>query len=1366
MIEISRQLSGIIQDEREKIPVGMVMVWDTTNTVPSNGFYVRYYSGLNPNAVDALKRTQFENSIIKDWGGGIPVELSKYINTYSTNSGVTLSDPYLISYSGYYFASSSGEYRFAVRTNGIAEIYLNGSQILTGTVLSSPNVYGTAQDLWAGRPYYWYNATTLNTGWHTYRLDFKWPGVNSGNLSSPFLAAYHRVPLATEDSPISASVVNYQPSFITPTILGSVMHINEDQDQELAGQYTFEVSVTPSGEYAWNRAIEDFGSLKINRLCSIHMGYVTQSGYEQTNGYTTNLAQCEDLIKRFTGSIDKVSVSQTKDSITATVSCRDFRKKLLNAINENYPNRAQYSREVLSKIDALGRFDIDHLMPSTYDAWSSFQVIENIALAAGIDPVKINKTKWDTQNHFVMESNLNWPFTTTVDVMGIETKDGDPYIHKFQYGENLDNEIKKVGDLIGYNIYFDRHGDLVVKEPRATNRVEVYETGVYGSRSVFLSGNWNVNIDINASNRLYVSPTSINIARLRFSGVGFGLYQTLYPGGPQYSVDIVNSQNQIVFSQVYSTNSGLRYGYLNSVTRSLPLGQYDAYIRPSGSIRIEGFEYYTQNIFAPVYTLMDDRDISSINLDLDDYTLRNEVIAVGQQISDKGYLYSKAIDLDSISNPDAFNYAGEKRTFVLIEPTIQSQQRLDWMSSNILERFRRKQRNITVTCQGLPQVEINDPVGIVSRKLSLNSVSSSGYDINNNEIYYVNKISSTMTRGEYRTTLSLTSLKPIDSWRPPLSITTDILQKIYDANNNSIFANFRQDTLNSNFGYGYDGFSEQAAFVSFDLLIDVDRLWVLVADEKDGGAVFKNIDVRSKSPLLTYQIANSQNPNDLPKGAVWLHNGGGERWGRITVPNANTKFNDGQWAGQNSESKVRLSGVYPIAIWAQFRTSDNSTVFQGIWSPTSGTLDNRNRAFAWSSTSQYNTYIAFNSANATNALQTPVNPSLQLSYLPGFAVYNSPLEIDMWIGPEASGYQMVSRNILLSMTGNFTHHGQYWNPTDPGNYSLYSHCYEPNDYNIPLGRPRRRDEYSIVTTTLPNGQQVRSASGPWIVGDNVLFQGATPDVMDAIRAIGDGGSQRNYRGIFGFCPQGVDYVNLGSNQYRDYVSFPRLTSSEDPYVARSSGAIETINHFGNYVTIKPNRDIYMKYTLVGIHETYNNTSWVYGPNGPVYYTTYWTYLRPRSISVGPFKSNIGVYLGPGETVPDIYYRYGYRATQNGPTWGNYNPRNSTNYYKFKGLSNVINTNDPDIANIIFNPDACSKENLFHLFEIVDAKTNEKYHFAMRTIRDWGRYAVAGLDTRYHVSIPAIDNPTYPANNRRPMTFTDTNGTVREYPRVL
>ncbi len=1182
MLQISSQLSGIIEG-REKVPLTRVELFDTAFTVPSSGFYVRYFSGVDQLNPTAVKRTQFEPMLMKDWSNGLPVELSQYIGAQITQSGLVISDPFSVSFSGYFYADSPGLYNFATRSTGGTEVFINNRQVLSGYQLITPTLTGYSSGYWPNKNLYWDGYTPLATGWHDITVKFYWfssSGVNSVIADKPFVTAFYTKPSGVQKL-LSASTVNIYKEFITPVNLTNVIYTSEQVDENQSSQFVFEVSVPYSGIYTWSRQKEDFGQLKINRLVKIYNGYVTESGYYQTNGYTTNLAACSDFVPKFQGFIDTITFDQSSTSVTATVKCRDFFKKTINSINENYPNNANYLPNVVNSLDRFGVGNIDRLMPNAYDNWSVFDTIEILALNAGIDPEKINKSKWDTQNYFKLESNLNWPTTSTFDINGIETKNGDPFIFKFEYGEKLFDEIKKVGDLIGYRSFFDEYGDLVLLDPRRTNRVEIYETGNYASKSVSYSsvaagGDWRISVDINASNRFYASPIKTNgsfssgIASISFSGVGFGLYQFNHTSGNVYRVDIYESSS-LVYSNYYTNSGNNKYGVRQEITRDLPYGGYNAFIYPSGDLRIEGFEYYTQNIYKPVYTFKEDRDITNLSIDLSDDILRNEVIAVGQQTGDKAYLYSKAIDLDSISNPDSFNYVGQKKTFVLIEPTIQSQRRLDWLSQNILDKFRRKHRNISITTQGIPHLQIGDPVGINSSFANLNSDSNISWNADNNDVFYINALSSRIEQGKYTSTFSLTSLKPIESWRPPTPITNDMLERIYAANDSTIFANFKQITLNTPSGYGYDGFSEQGAFLGFDLLVDVDRLWVLVSDESNGGELFKYIDTKSKSPIITYQVSHNQDPNQPPQGAVWLHNGGGEKWGNMVVPTAQNNFNGGQWAGQNSNQNVRSNGKYPLAIWAQFKTADNTNMFQGLWVPLSGTLDNRNRTLANTTTSSGNIYYQYTSGPNNQSLVSIIGPGVSTAYLPAFVINNSDFLVDAWIGPIESGYQIISQNNLAVLSGfdyfnnNYSHMEPDIGPQDPAITNLLTPTFF--GYQSPFG------------SSPYTGQ---AGSGPFLSGTKVVREGSpfSPQAQSfeyPSKGFATRTSALRYLDAYSWAFQGLNMINKPAYIYPNF--------SYQYSIGRTSG-FESIFHEFNPITIKANHDFYLNIETVAFERYY------------------------------------------------------------------------------------------------------------------------------------------------------------------------------------
>ncbi len=639
----------------------------------------------------------------------------------------------------------------------------------------------------------------------------------------------------------------------------------------------------------------------------------------------------------------------------------------------------------------------------------------------------------------------------------------------------------------------------------------------------------------------------------------------------------------------------------------------------------------------------------------------------------------------------------------MIEPTIQSQERLDWLSSNILERFRRKQRNIQLTTQGLPHLQIGDPVGITSSAANLNSDGVT-YNFDNNEVYYINKINSKYENSNYQSTYSLTSLKPIDSWRSATPITTDVLERIYQANNNTIFANFRQLTINAPSGiYGYDGFSEQAAFLAFDLLIDVDRLWVLISDEENGGELFKYIDVRSKNPIITYQTSNNQNPDQPPQGATWLHNGGGEKWGNIVVPTAQNNFNGGQWAGQNSNSNIRLDGKYPLAIWAQFRTADNATVFQGLWVPPSGTLDNRNRTLSNTSTSSGNIYMQYTGSNRQQALQTVGEFGVTKAYLPAFNVKNSSFIINAWVGPIESGFQVISDNKLAGSTGV---------------YQIFENRYTA--YNNPYDNRYSRPGLSVINSNVINTYRPSASyplvnipaatvsSGPFNSGIDIVFQGSPSssykdiyeDIIDLSVAVNNNTSLQ----AMSWASQALNYIQKPSyvtSNSPSYLRLPKLgllpMNGGGQTMVMASG-FESIFHEFNPIVVRTNHDFYLTVETSACGNIFGSINPEINPSSLGYREV----VLYRSALEEPTRGPIAIY----PTNKLITNEYG--AAINGYFTA------GKNYITYKGPYNVFYPGRVSDKRVLPNESSTGKEIFFitkYIFR--EAKSNRTFFFVVK-----------------------------------------------------
>ena len=129
MIQVNSRLNQILKSKEQR-PITRVEIYDTSNTVPSNGFFTRNYSGLDTTNPDAIKRTQFEPMISYDYSNGLPAPLSNYVGFKFNSSGVVVGDAYSISWSGQFFAPEPGDYTFATRSLGATRFEISGIDLL------------------------------------------------------------------------------------------------------------------------------------------------------------------------------------------------------------------------------------------------------------------------------------------------------------------------------------------------------------------------------------------------------------------------------------------------------------------------------------------------------------------------------------------------------------------------------------------------------------------------------------------------------------------------------------------------------------------------------------------------------------------------------------------------------------------------------------------------------------------------------------------------------------------------------------------------------------------------------------------------------------------------------------------------------------------------------------------------------------------------------------------------------------------------------------------------------------------------------------------------------------------------------------
>ncbi len=521
-------------------------------------------------------------------------------------------------------------------------------------------------------------------------------------------------------------------------------------------------------------------------------------------------------------------------------------------------------------------------------------------------------------------------------------------------------------------------------------------------------------------------------------------------------------------------------------------------------------------------------------------------------------------------------------------------------------------------------------------------------------------------------------------------------------------------------------------------MVDVDRLWVLIGDTTTGGTLFKSIDIKSKNPLI-YYIPNND-PKGNPQGAVWLHNGGGEKWGRMVVPTAQNTFNGGQWAGQNSDQKVRVDGLYPLAIWAQFRTSDNIPYFQGLWIPTSGTLDNRNRVDAWSTTSSQNFFVGYSPIGSNGGSQSlipsPVTATTTLAKLPAFVVKNAPLTFDLWLGPIESGIKIVSANRLTSLTGIFKYHGDYWNyPIPEFTRDIKYKTIAPtmSGYNW----SGVQDNNVILTTgsslnypTWPVASRVmaRANSSPYKTNDNVLFTGLPPtdaytnawldrlyDTRDDIAGPQTpqmslvSGFDVNRTGIM--ARKVLGFTPMAFNESNSTPTLPAnatgMIYETQPYYNGPGKYAETVFADINFWTIKPNHDIYISMEMVYWNAPYDTMTNGNGPGSlpEINFAQRLGQYATFNLNI-PFRNALAMYI-----TNTIYARSG-RTN---------NIIRSSNIEGIRAATNYVLAASPNFDYFMQDDGDLREPMILARFTLTEAKSGQQYFFTIRGACPLGGY---------------------------------------------
>lgn len=252
--------------------------------------------------------------------------------------------------------------------------------------------------------------------------------------------------------------------------------------------------------------------------CSFASGSCTNTDANVTGFYASvcenygnptcpaNTVPSTDYIQRFEGIIIDFNVKIGKEEDLLEIVCQDSMTLLQEAFDKNYPDHLSYLNTALHVDPPLDEstgnskarfitsvFENPSKRPKAYDSWPAGFAIRDILFKTHIDPSKlfgktgapVNKP-WIQQNLIAEELdkiNLsrNPNFGSSYVPGAIDNEDDDKYIWTWNFGDKLDEAVKRIVDTYGYRFGITTNGyvkaEKVIAESVGTTSAETQFDG-------------------------------------------------------------------------------------------------------------------------------------------------------------------------------------------------------------------------------------------------------------------------------------------------------------------------------------------------------------------------------------------------------------------------------------------------------------------------------------------------------------------------------------------------------------------------------------------------------------------------------------------------------------------------------------------------------------------------------------------------------------------------------------------------------------------------------------------------------------------------------------------------------------------------
>lgn len=281
--------------------------------------------------------------------------------------------------------------------------------------------------------------------------------------------------------------------------------------------------------------------------------------------------------------------------------------------------------------------------------------------------------------------------------------------------------------------------------------------------------------------------------------------------------------------------------------------------------RISSIEAIDNDIYNPTFSFNEQDNITNLGYGSTIDDVRNDIVVVGASLGafrdyntqeiinvnnpEYQYIYSRAVDLSSINDPDSLNNVGYESPFIIYEPSIVDQDHADWLAQAILFRYNKYNQIPQWQTFGVPFLEPLD-LAIVSPLES--------------KLQWIDSVSETVELDNYTATFTSTPFAPWSAYQPKAN------PSLSDFGNNP-FINIKMTDTND-YIRGYAN-QERPRYDVYESEISGVRLRVKYDQVIDGDitvkVMSKNIlGVENEQPVA-YLVGRFENGVETPEYREW-----------------------------------------------------------------------------------------------------------------------------------------------------------------------------------------------------------------------------------------------------------------------------------------------------------------------------------------------------------------------------------------------------------------------------------------------------------------------------------------------------------------